>query len=122
MPILIGYKACVKCTELLNLCKLQSFIFCLFQEDVSLKRFTTAKIHIKIPGAFYTGFTLISCADPESFVSGGPNLIFLVDEGIQNPNTAINGPSSDGLKLNAGLFQGIGTSIAKKSLFLRFFT
>ena len=37
-----------------------------------------------------------SCADPESFVRGGPNLItfFLVDEGIEDPNTDINGPSS----------------------------
>ena len=40
------------------------------------------------------------CADLESFVRGGPNLItfffvcFLVDEGIEDPNTAINGPSS----------------------------
>ena len=74
----------------------------------------------KNPGAFCTGFTLISYADPESFVSGGPNLImffflFLFDEGIQDPNTAINGPSSAGPKLNAGLFQRIGTSTAKKS-------
>ena len=38
-----------------------------------------------------------TCADPESFVRGGPNMItffFLVDEGIEDPNTAINGPSS----------------------------
>ena len=37
-----------------------------------------------------------SCAGPESFVRGGPNLItiFLVDEGIEDPNTAINGPCS----------------------------
>ena len=29
------------------------------------------------------------------FIRGGPNLItFLVDEGIKDPNTAINGPSS----------------------------
>ena len=35
-----------------------------------------------------------SCADPEIFVRGGPNLIFfLVDEGIEVPNTTINGPS-----------------------------
>ena len=38
--------------------------------------------------------------DPESFVRGGPNLItfffsfFLVDEGIDDQNTTINGPSS----------------------------
>ena len=36
-----------------------------------------------------------SCADPESFVRGGPNLIkfFLVDGGIEDPNTALIGPS-----------------------------
>ena len=64
-------------------------------------------------------------ADPESFVRGGPHLItffclfFLVDEGIEDLNTAINGPSlahkrntiemafrwraDDGQTLNAGL-------------------
>ena len=40
----------------------------------------------------------LSCADPESFVRGVPNLItffflFFIDEGIKDPNTAINGPS-----------------------------
>ena len=37
-----------------------------------------------------------ACANPESFVRGGPNLItfFLVDEGMEDQNTAINGPSS----------------------------
>ena len=41
-----------------------------------------------------------ACADPESFIRGGPNLItfflfvFLVDEGIEDPNVTINGPSS----------------------------
>ena len=37
-----------------------------------------------------------SCADPESLVRGSPNLITfsLVDEGIEGPNTDINGPSS----------------------------
>ena len=38
------------------------------------------------------------CGDPESFVRGGPNLItfffFLVDEDIEDPNTAIDGPTS----------------------------
>ena len=35
------------------------------------------------------------CTDLESFFKGGPNLItfFLVDKGIEDPNTAINGPS-----------------------------
>ena len=38
----------------------------------------------------------VSCADPESFVRGGPNLItfFLVVEGIEDPNITKNGPSS----------------------------
>ena len=37
-----------------------------------------------------------SCADPENFVKGGPNLItfFLVVKGSEDTNTAINGPSS----------------------------
>ena len=45
-----------------------------------------------------------ACADPESFVGGGPNLTFffffwggggeVVDEGREDPNTTINGPSS----------------------------
>ena len=36
------------------------------------------------------------CADPESFVRGGPtlSLFFLVDEGKEDPNTTISGPSS----------------------------
>ena len=37
-----------------------------------------------------------TCADPESFVRVGPNLItfFLVNEGIEDPNITIKGPSS----------------------------
>ena len=48
----------------------------------------------------------IPCADPESFVRGGPTLktfnfnitiiFFVVDEGRENPNTTISGPSSAG--------------------------
>ena len=40
-----------------------------------------------------------SCADPGSFVRGSPTLttfllfVFLVDEGRQDPNTTISGPS-----------------------------
>ena len=37
------------------------------------------------------------CADPESFVRGGPkfdNHFFLVDEGREDPSTTINRPSS----------------------------
>ena len=68
----------------------------------------------------------LTCADPERFVRGGPNLTFsfkyiLVDEGRGGPNTTISGPSSadDGATVNAGFdcsfvffFQGIQTSIA----------
>ena len=44
----------------------------------------------------------VPCADPESFVRGGSGSKFnevscflsLVDEGIEDPNTTINGPSS----------------------------
>ena len=40
-----------------------------------------------------------SCADPESFVRGGPtvttffHVVFLVDEGREGPKTTIRGPS-----------------------------
>ena len=37
----------------------------------------------------------VPCADPESFVSGGPTLtFFLVDKGREDPNITISGPSS----------------------------
>ena len=38
-----------------------------------------------------------SCADPESFVRGGPTLFFcnfLVDERVEDPSTTKRGPSS----------------------------
>ena len=41
-----------------------------------------------------------ACADPESFVRGGPKInlikifVCVVGDGIEDPNTAINGPSS----------------------------
>ena len=38
-----------------------------------------------------------TCADPESFVTGGPTLIlfcFLIDEGREDINTTLSGPSS----------------------------
>ena len=37
-----------------------------------------------------------TCADPENFVRGGPNLtvFFLVDDGWEDQNTIISGPSS----------------------------
>ena len=45
------------------------------------------------------------CADPESFVRGGPILISLfVDEGIEDPGTTINRPSS-GRQRNAMMAQ-----------------
>ena len=73
----------------------------------------------------------LTCADPERFGRGGPNLTFsfkyiLVDEGRGDLNTTIGGPSSadDGATVNSGfdcsfvIFQGIQTSIAKKSYIL----
>ena len=63
----------------------------------------------------------MTCADSESFVRGGPTLtmLFLVDEGWDDPNTTTSGPSlarerkaiemafrlraDDGPTLNAGL-------------------
>ena len=55
-----------------------------------------------------------TCADPESFVRGGPTLTTL---GRNYPNTTISGPFS-ARQRNASLacrfyFKGIGTSIAK---------
>ena len=50
-----------------------------------------------------------ACADPESYVRGGPTLttVFLVDEGREDQNTTISGPSPvrqrNGPTLNAGL-------------------
>ena len=44
-----------------------------------------------------TIFINIACTDPESFVRGGllkSDNVFLVDEGIEDPNITINGPSS----------------------------
>ena len=74
-----------------------------------------------------------SFADRENFVEGGGGVkfdnVFLLDEGIEDPNTTKKMPSSarqrafrwradDGQTLNTGLvaviFQGIRTSIAKK--------
>ena len=41
------------------------------------------------------GLMYQACADLEIVVRGGPNLIsFLVDDGIEDPNAAVNGPSS----------------------------
>ena len=39
---------------------------------------------------------LVACADTINFVRGGPNFIrvfFLINEGIDDPNITINGPS-----------------------------
>ena len=44
----------------------------------------------------YPSFGMISCADPENFVRGGPTLttfFFLIDEGSVDPNSTISGPS-----------------------------
>ena len=77
--------------------------------------------HISV---FYCCWRLIdknvqSCADPDNFVRGGPNLIFLIDGGREDPNTTLIWPASarqrnaiemafrwradDGPTLNAGL-------------------
>ena len=39
-------------------------------------------------------FEVQPCADPESYVRGGPTLTFLVDEVREDQNTTIGGPSS----------------------------
>ena len=40
-------------------------------------------------------FEVQTCADPECYVRGGPTLtLFLVDEGWEDQNTTIGGPSS----------------------------
>ena len=59
-----------------------------------------------------------TCADPESFVRWGQNLItffLLANEGIEDPNTVINGLGS------FVSFQGFRISIAKKLYFFVFF-
>ena len=59
-------------------------------------------------------FYVMPCVDPESFVRGGSNFdnvfFLLVDEGIKDQNSTINGPSSafrwrvvDSPTLNGGL-------------------
>ena len=81
-----------------------------------------------------------SCADPESFVRGGPNLIKKKNGwwGIEDLNTAINGPSTarqrnaiemafrwrtdDGQTLNVGLvalcfFRGFGPALQRNPIF-----
>ena len=44
----------------------------------------------------HTRLCASACADPESYVRAGPNLItfFVVDEGVDGPITTINEPSS----------------------------
>ena len=37
---------------------------------------------------------LVSCADPERFVRGGPTLTFLLDKDREDPNTIRSKPSS----------------------------
>ena len=81
-------------------------------------------------------FEVQPCADPESYVRGGPTLIF-VDEGRENQNTTIGGPSSahqrnafrwqadNGPTLNAGLvacdFSGELDQYCLETLFLVIF-
>ena len=79
-------------------------------------------------------FEVQPCADPESYVRGGPTLIFLVDEGREDQNTTIGGTSSarqrnvfswradNGSTLNAGLvacdFSGDLDQYCLETLFL----
>ena len=103
----------------------------------SLRFLTNFVLWVKLQWGFislYIGLLnsqSLTCADPERFVRGGPNLTFsfkyiLVDEGRGDPNTTISGPSSadDGATVNAGfdcsfvIFQGIQTRIAKKPYIL----
>ena len=82
-------------------------------------------------------FEVQPCADPESYVRGGPTLTFLVDEGREDQNTTIEGPSSarqrntfrwradNGPTLNAGLvacdFSGDLDQYCFKTLFFMIF-
>ena len=76
-------------------------------------------------------FSLELCADPESFVRGGPNVmgffsVFLVDKGRKDQNTTISWPSfahqlayrcwpnTECWLDSYVIFQGIRISIAKK--------
>ena len=75
-------------------------------------------------------FEVQPCADPESYVREGPTLtFFLVDEGREDQNTTIGGPSSafrwradNGPTLNAGLvacdFSGDLDQYCLETLFL----
>ena len=53
-------------------------------------------LSVRKSGLIYSIFTACACASPESFVRGGPSLkfFFLADGGIEDPNTALIGPSS----------------------------
>ena len=98
------------------------------------------RLNIKFESWQCCQFVVISSTDPESFVRGGPNLItffffffffLFVDGGIEDLNTALNGPSLacyrnaisiagrwwPNIKCWFGsfvIFHGIQTSIAKK--------
>ena len=62
-----------------------------------MKREMHTKVAKKLKSSL-GGLIHVPCADPESFVRGGPNLIsfflFLVNEGIDDPNITIDGPAS----------------------------
>ena len=52
---------------------------------------------IQLMHSFEVNIRICPCADPESFVRGGPTLttfFFSVDEGREDQNTTISGPSS----------------------------
>ena len=53
------------------------------------------KVWVRIYSQFYAYSIDATCLDPESYVRGGPTLtlFFLVDEGREDQNTTISGPS-----------------------------
>ena len=54
-------------------------------------------------------FIVYTCADPESFVRGGPTLttFFLVGEGRDDPNTTKSGPSTARKRNGPTLISGV---------------
>ena len=69
----------------------------------------------------------ISCADPESFIRGGPTLTFfvcyLVDEGREDPNITIRWPASEWPNIECWLgsfvlFRGSGPVLLRNPILL----
>ena len=106
----------------------------------SLRSLTNFVLWVKLQWgiiSLYTGFLnsqSLTCANPERFVRGGPNLTFsfkyiLVDEGRGDPNTTLSGPSSadNGATVNAGfdssfvIFRGSRPVLLRNPIFCDFF-